>query len=102
MKYILILFAILLTACHSIMDGDTTIYPPGGMVVYDCNSAGVLHIKTPSVDCPGTLYFCIVRTNEFLWRRLDHTIVGRCNNGDLHYNLKDVQFKNIQYEPKED
>lgn len=102
MKYILILFALLLTACPSRMDGDTIIYPPGGMVVYNCHSTGELHIKTSSVDCPGMLYFCIVRTNEVIWSRLGHTIMGRCNNGDLYYNLKDVQFKNIQYEPKEE
>lgn len=72
-------------------ESDTTIIPAKGLV-YECYSTQDTEITTPTLQCEGTLYFCNVHVNASLYRYMDHTIVAKCNNGDYHFNLTDVEF----------
>lgn len=82
---------LLLAACTEPPASNTTIIPVKELA-YECYSTKGTEITTPNIQCEGTLYFCITRTNATIYKYLGHTIVAKCNNGDYHFNVTDVKF----------
>jgi len=82
---------LLLSACAEPPASETTIIPARGLV-YECYSTKGTEITTPNLQCEGTLYFCNVHTNAHIYQYIDHTIVAKCNNGDVYFNVTDVKF----------